>query len=82
MIVAERDTAIAQLQAEVGHMKSTMGDDGAGRRAKAEQVERDLVVLQKADGHVLERENQNCQEATLLLAHALVKKKTYFYGTP
>lgn len=57
-------------------MKSTKGDDSVAWRAKAKQLERDLMVLQKAVGHVLEMGNRNCQEDTLLLAHELVKKKT------
>ena len=45
MIVAERHAAIAQLQAEVGRIKSTKRDGSAAWRAKAEHLERDLMVL-------------------------------------
>jgi len=73
---AERDTTIAQLQAEVDRLKSTKGDDGAGWRTKAEQLEHDLMELHKVAEHVLEMDARKWQEGKLMLAHALVKEKT------
>jgi predicted secreted protein len=73
--LAERDAAIAQLQGEIHRLKSTKGDDGAAWRTKAEQVEKDLMVLQKAAERVLEMDARNWQEGKLMLAHALVKEK-------
>jgi hypothetical protein len=72
---AERDAAIAQLQAEVDRLKSTKGDDGAAWRTKAEQLEQDLMVLQKVAERVLEMDIRHWQEGRLMLAHALVKEK-------
>ena len=74
--LAERDAAIAQLRAEVDHLKSTKGDDAAAWRAKAEHFEQNLMVLQKAAERVLEMDARNWQQGKLMLAHALVKKKT------
>ena len=74
--LAERDAVIARLQAEIDRLKSTKGDDGAAWRTKAEQLEQDLMVLQKAAERVLEMDARNWQEGKLMLAHALVKKKT------
>jgi hypothetical protein len=74
--LAERDAAIAQLQAEVDRLKSTKGDDGAVWRTKAEQLEQNLMVLQKAADRVLGMDARNWQEGKLLLAHALLKEKT------
>jgi len=74
--LAERDAAIAQLQAEVDRPKNTKGDDGAAWRTKAEQLEQDLMVLQKAAERVLVMDARSWQEGKLMLAHALVKKKT------
>jgi hypothetical protein len=74
--LAERDAAIAQLQAEVDRLKSTKGDNGPTWRTKAEQLEKDLMVLRKATERVLEMDGRNWQEGKLLLAHALMKKKT------
>ena len=73
--LAERDAAIAKLQAEVNHLKSTKGDDGVAWRTKAEQLEQDLMALQKAAERVLVMDARNWQEGKLMLAHALVKKK-------
>ena len=73
--LAERDAAIAQLQTEIDRLKSTKGDDGAAWRTKAEHLEQDLMVLQKAAERVLEMDARNWQEGKLMLAHALVKKK-------
>jgi hypothetical protein len=73
---AERDAAIAQLQAEVDRLKSTKGDDGAAWRTKAEQVEQDLMVLRKVAERVLEMDARNWQEGKIMLAHALLKEKT------
>ena len=75
-LLAERDAAIAQLQAKIDRLKSTKGDDGAAWRTKAMQLEKDLMVLQKAAERVLEMDPRNWQEGKLMLAHALVKKKT------
>jgi len=74
--LAERDAVIAQLQAEIDRLKSTKGDDSPAWRTKAEQLEQDLMVLQKAAERVLELDARNWQEGKLMLAHALVKKKT------
>ncbi|HKO30586.1 MAG TPA: hypothetical protein VJU54_05575 [Nitrospiraceae bacterium] len=74
--LAERDAAIAQLKAEVDRLKGMKGDDGAAWRTKAEQLEQDLMVLQKAAVRVLEMDARNWQEGKLMLAHALVKEKT------
>ena len=72
----ERDAAIAQLQAEVDRLKGMKGDDGAAWRTKAEQLEQDLMGLQKVAERVLEMDARNWQEGKVMLAHALVKKKT------
>ena len=74
--LAERDAAIAQLQAEVDRLQSMKGDDGHAWRSKAEQLEQNLMVLQKAAERVLEMDSRNWQEGKLMLAHALVKEKT------
>ena len=72
----ERDAAIAQLQAEVDRLKSMKGDDGAAWRTKAEQLEHDLMELQKVAVRVIEAPERSWQEGKLMLAHALVKEKT------
>jgi len=74
--LAERDAVIARLQAEIDRLKSTKGDEGAPWRTKAEQFEQELMVLEKAAERVLEMDARNWQEGKLMLAHALVKKKT------
>jgi hypothetical protein len=74
--LAERDAAIAQLQAEVDRLKSTKGDDGAAWRTKAEQLEHDLTELNKVAERVMEMDPRNWQEGKLMLAHALLKDKT------
>jgi hypothetical protein len=74
--LAERDAAIAQLQAEIDRLKTTKGDDGGAWRTKAEQLEQDLMVLQKAAERVLVMDARNWQEGKLMLARALVKEKT------
>jgi len=74
--LAERNTAIAQLQAEVDRLKSTKGDDGAAWRTKAEQLEQELTMLHKVAERVLEMDARSWQEGKLMLAHALVKEKT------
>ena len=74
--LAERNAAIAQLQAEVDRLKSAKGDDGAAWRTKAEQLEQDLMVLQKVAERVLEMDTRHWQEGKLMLAHALLKDKT------
>jgi hypothetical protein len=74
--LAERDAVIARLQAEIDRLKSMKGDDGAPWRTKAEQFEQELMVLEKAAERVLEMDARNWQEGKLMLAHALVKKKS------
>ena len=74
--LAERDAAIAQLQAEVDRLKSVHGDDGTAWRIKAEQLEQDLMDLQKVAERVIEAPERSWQEGKLMLAHALVKEKT------
>jgi hypothetical protein len=74
--LAERDAAIAQLQAEVDHLKSTKGDDGTAWRIKAEQLERELTMLQQVAERVISVPATHWQEGKLMLAHALVKEKT------
>jgi hypothetical protein len=74
--LAERDAAIAQLQAEVDRLKSTKGDDGTAWRIKAEQLERELTMLQQVAERVISVPAAHWQEGKLMLAHALVKEKT------
>ncbi len=74
--LAERDAAIAQLQAEVDRLKNTKGDDGAAWRTKAEQLEQDLMALQKVAERVIAAPERSWPEWKLMLAHALVKEKT------
>lgn len=74
--VAERDTVIARLEAEVERMKSAPVEDGSAWRTKAEQHEKDLKALQKAAERVMEMDALNWQEGKMMLAHAMVKKKT------
>ena len=74
--LAEPNAAIAQLQAEIDHLKNTKEDDSAAWRTKADQLEQDLMALQKAAERVMEMDARNWQEGKLMLAHALVKKKT------
>ena len=73
---AERDAAIAQLQAEVDRLKSTKEDDDAAWRTKADRLEHDLTELHKVAERVIELDARNWQEGKLMLAHALVKEKT------
>ncbi len=74
--LAERDAAIAQLQAEVDRLKSTKGDDGTAWRIKAEQLEQELTMLQQVAKRVISVPATHWQEGKLMLAHALVKEKT------
>lgn len=74
--LAERDATIVQLQAEIDRLKSTKGDDGTAWRTKAEQLEQDLMVLQKAAERVIEAPERSWPQWKLMLAHALVKQKT------
>lgn len=74
--IAERETVIARLEAEVERMKRAHVDDGSAWRTKAEKLEKDLMVLQKAAERVMEMDAQNWQEGKIILAHAMVKKKT------
>ena len=76
MQLAEREAAIAELKGEVDRLKGMKGDDGAAWRTKAEQLEQDLIVLQKVAERVLEMDPRRWQEGKLMLAHALVKEKT------
>ena len=73
--IAERDTMIARLEAEVERMKRAHDDDRSAWRAKSVQLEKDLMVLQKAAERVMEMDAQNWQEGRLMLAQAMVKKK-------
>ena len=74
--IAERDVVIARLEAEVARMKSAHADDLAAWRTKTVQIEKDLMVLQKAAERVMEMDAANWQEGKIILAHAIVKKKT------
>lgn len=74
--IAERNTVIARLEAEVQRMKKVHDDDGSAWRTKAEQLEKDLMVLQKAAERVIEMDAENWQEGKIMLARALVNKKT------
>ena len=74
--IAERDTVIARLEAEVERMKRAHVDDRSVWRTKAEQLEKDLMVLRKAAERVMEMDAANWQEGKIILAHAMVKKKT------
>lgn len=74
--IAERDTVIARLEAEVERMKSVHVDDGSGWRHKAEQLEHELMELQKVAERVLEMPPRNWQDGKLMLAQALIKEKT------
>jgi hypothetical protein len=66
---------IARLEAEVQRMKM-VHNDGSAWQTKAEQLEKDLMVLQKAAERVIEMDAENWQEGKILLARAIVKKKT------
>ena len=72
--IAERDTVIARLTAEVQRMKRGH-DDGSAWRTKAEQLEQDLMALQDAAERVIEMDAEDWQEGKILLAQAIVKKK-------
>lgn len=72
--IAERDTVIARLETEVQRMKRVHDDDSAWR-TKAEQLENDLMVLQKAAERVIVMDAENWQEGKIMLARAIVKKK-------
>jgi len=74
--IAERDSVITRLEAEVERMKRVHADDGSAWRTKTEQLEKDLMVLQKAAERVMEMDVQNWQEGKIMLAHAMLKKKT------
>lgn len=74
--IAERDSMIARLEAEVERMTSSPVEDGSAWRTKAEQYEKDLKALQKAAERVMEMDAQHWQEGKMVLAHAMVKKKT------
>src|SRR4051812_45731230 len=74
--IAERDSAIARLLAEIERMKRAHDDDGSALRAKTEQVEQDLKLLQTAAERVMTMDGQNWQEGKIMLAHAMLKTKT------
>jgi hypothetical protein len=74
--IAKRDTVIAQLEAEAQRMKKVHDDDSSAWRTKAEQLEKDLMVLQKAAERVIAMDVEDWQEGKILLARALVNKKT------
>ena len=74
--LAERDAAIAQLQAEVDRLNSVRGDDATAWRIKAEQLEQELTMLQQVAERVINVPVTRWQEGKLMLAHALVKEKT------
>ena len=74
--IAEQDTVIAQLEAEVERMKSAHVSNGSGWRDKAKQLEEDLMELQQVAERVLEMPPQKWEVGKLMLAHALVKEKT------
>ena len=66
---------IARLEAEVESMTRAHDDDRSAWRAKAAQLEKDLMVLQNAAERVMEMDAQHWQEGRLVLAQAMVKKK-------
>ena len=74
--IAERDSVIARLEAEIERMKRAQDDNGSAWRTKTEQLEQDLIVLQKAAERVMEMDVQNWQEGKIMLAHAMLKTKT------
>lgn len=74
--IAERDTVIARLEAEVQRMKRVHDDDNFAWRTKAEQLEKDLMVLQKTAERVIAMDAEDWQEGKIILARAIVKKKT------
>lgn len=74
--IAERDTVIARLEAEVQRMKRVHDDDNSAWRTKAEQLEKDLMVLQKAAERVIAMDAEDWQEGKIMLARAIVNKKT------
>jgi hypothetical protein len=74
--IAERDTVIARLKADLERVKSTQADDSSAWRHKADQLEHDLREIQKVAERVVEMPDKNWEEGKLMLAHALVKKKT------
>lgn len=74
--LAERDAAIAQLQAEVDRLNSVRGDDATAWRIKADQLEQELTMLQQVAERVINVPATRWQEGKLMLAHALVKEKT------
>ena len=74
--LAERDTVIARLEAEVQRMKRVHDDDNSAWRTKAEELEKDLMVLQKAAERVIAMDAEDWQEGKIMLARAIVNKKT------
>jgi len=73
--IEEQRVVIATLEAEVARLKIAHVDDGAAWRHKADQLEHDLMEIQKVAERVVEMPDQNWEEGKLMLAHALVKEK-------
>lgn len=73
--LAERDTVIVQLEAEVQRMKKVHNDSFTWQ-TKAKQLEKDLLGLQEAAERVIEMDAENWQEGKIMLAEAIVKRKT------
>ncbi|MBH0189083.1 MAG: hypothetical protein HP493_09655 [Nitrospira sp.] len=74
--IAKRDTVIARLEAEAQRMKKVHDDDNSAWQTKIEQLEKDLMVLQKAAERVIAMDAEDWQEGKILLARAIVNKKT------
>ena len=74
--IAERNTVIARLEEELESTKQAHDADESAWRAKAAQIERDLSGLQKAAERVMEMDAQHWHEGQLILAHAMIKKRT------
>lgn len=74
--IAERDTVIARLEAEVQGMKRVHNEDSSAWQIKAEQLEKDLMVLQNVAERVIQMDVKNWQEGKIMLARAIVNKKT------
>ena len=73
--IAERDTVIARLKADIQRMKRVHDDDSSTWRTKAEQLEKDLMALQETVEHVIEMDAGDWQEGKILLAQEIVNKK-------
>lgn len=75
-LIAERDTVIARLEAEVQRMKSAQVDDARAWKTRAEKLEQELSTLRTVVERVVSLEGSDWQAGKLMLAHALVKEKT------